>query len=146
MKKLVLLFVAIMVTVPVAALGEQVADPAETVAAFHEALASENREQVLELLSPELVIFEDSGKEASRKEYASHHLGSDMKFSAGAKRKILDQSVNVGKDTSWVMTRYTVKGKSGSKRIQLESAETIVLEKTDNGWRIAHIHWSNKVL
>lgn len=146
MKKLVLLFAAIMVTVPPAALGEQAAGPAETVAALHEALASGNREQVLELLSPELVIFEDSGKEASRNEYASHHLGSDMKFSAGAKRKILDQSVNVGEDISWVMTRYTVKGKVGSKRIQLESAETIVLEKIDDGWRIAHIHWSNKVL
>ena len=101
MKKLILLFAAIMVTVPAAAIGEQVVSPTETVAAFHEALASGNREQVLELLSPELVIFEDSAKEASRKEYASHHLGSDMKFSAGAKRKILDQSVNVEEDTSW---------------------------------------------
>jgi ketosteroid isomerase-like protein len=146
MKKLILLFAAIMVTVPVAALGEQVADPAETVAAFHQALASGDKDQVLGLLSAELVIFEDSGKEASRKEYASHHLGSDMKFSAGAKRKILDQSVNVGEETSWVMTRYSVKGQVGSKRIKLESAETIVLEKTDEGWRIAHIHWSNKVL
>ena len=146
MKKYFLLFAAIMVTVPMAAKGEQMNSPVETVAAFHEALASENREQVLGLLSPEVVIFEDSGKEASRKEYASHHLGSDMKFSAGAKRKILDQSVNTGEDTSWVITRYSVNGKSGNKRIKLESAETIILEKTDDGWRIAHIHWSNKVL
>lgn len=146
MKKFILLVAAIMVTVPVAAIGVQMTGPAETVAAFHQALASGDKDKILVMLSPDLIIFEDSGREASRKEYASHHLGADMKFSAEAKRKVLDQSVKIGEEISWVMTRYSVKGKISGKRISLESAETIVLEKISDGWRIAHIHWSNKVL
>jgi len=146
MKKFYLIAAAFMLAVPIPALGDQEAGPAKTVAAFHQALASEDKDRALELLSPELVIFEDSGKESSRKEYASHHLGADMKFSAGAKRKVLDQSVRIEDGTSWVMTRYSVKGKAGGKRLSLESAETMVLEKVPDGWRIVHIHWSNKVL
>lgn len=132
--------------VPQAGMAEQATGPGDTVATFHQALASGEREKVLEMLSPELIIFEDSGLEASRSEYASHHLGADMKFSAEATRKILTQTIRKGNDISWVMTQYSVKGKAGGKRIKLKSAETIVLERTSDGWLIAHIHWSNKLL
>ncbi len=146
MKKTLLLVVVCLLFVPMAALGEPTDGPAETVSAFHQALTSGNKELALELLSPDLIIFEDSAKEASREEYASGHLGPDMKFSAQAKRKVIDQKVKVSGNTSWVMTRYSVKGKAGGKRIKLKSAETMVLEKTPDGWQIVHIHWSNRIL
>ena len=146
MKKALCLVVMAMAVFPSSALTQQPADPGETVAAFHRALASGDRDQVLGLLSPDLILFEDTSKEASRREYASHHLGADMKFSAQASRKILDQKIRIEENISWVMTRYSVKGKAGGKQIKLESAETAVLEKVPEGWRIAHIHWSNRVL
>lgn len=146
MKKTLLAAIAFFLLVPMSSQGEQTMGPADRVAAFHEALASGDENRILEMLSPDLIIFEDSDSEASRREYSSHHLEADMKFSAKAKRKILDQSVKVSGETSWVMTRYQVQGTVGNRRIKLESAETMVLEKSPGGWRISHIHWSNKVL
>jgi ketosteroid isomerase-like protein len=146
MKKILLIVTVLLVVVPTATLGQQTGDPAATVASFHQALTSGEKEQVLGLLSPDLILYEDSGKEASRAEYASGHLGADMKFSAQAKRKVLEQSVKISGSTSWVMTRYSVKGKAGGKKIKLESAETMVLEKMPDGWQIVHVHWSNKIL
>ena len=145
MKKFLFLNVLFLMVVP-AVTAQQASGPAETVASFHQALTAGNKDKVLGMLSPELILFEDSGMEASRKEYSSHHLGADMKFSAGAKRKILNQSIRTEADISWVMTRYSVTGKAGGRQIKLESAETMVLERTPEGWRIAHIHWSNKIL
>ena len=49
--------------------------PEDAVEAFHAALAGQDREAVLALLVPEVVILESGGYEASREEYASHHLG-----------------------------------------------------------------------
>jgi len=145
-KKVLFAVVAVILVIPMATLGEQMEDPAGVVGAFHQTLASGEKDKVLELLSPDVILFEDSYEEPSRKAYDSGHLDADIGFSRDSKRKILEQTVKISGDAAWVLTRYSVKGKAGGKKIKLESAETMVLEKMPDGWQIVHVHWSNKIL
>ena len=122
------------------------AGPADTVAAFHEALASGEKEKALELLDPSLFIAEDGHAEDSRDHYSTGHMDADIKFLGKAKRKILLQKVNTSGDMAWVITRYETKVKLSGKRVKIVTVETMLLRKTEPGWRIVHIHWSNNVL
>ncbi len=84
--------------------------PVQTVAGFHEALASGDQQAVLGLLDPEVIIFESGGAELSRDEYASHHLGADMEFSGATRRKIVEQTKGEAGDAGWVLTRSETRG------------------------------------
>jgi ketosteroid isomerase-like protein len=120
------------------------ATPQQTVALFHEALASGDTESVLELLDPEVVIFESGGAELSRNEYASHHLEADMAFSAATTQTIIEQQGDHAGDTAWVLTRSKTQGKFRDKEIDSLGTETVVLWRGEHGWRIVHIHWSSR--
>ena len=118
--------------------------PADTVSAFHEALASGEKEKALELLDPDVMIFESGGAELSRDEYASHHLNADMEFSAATSRTIVDQQVGEIAGAAWTLTRSETRGMFREKEVDLLGVETVVLQHSDRGWRIVHIHWSSR--
>ncbi len=118
--------------------------PVQTVAAFHEALASGDRDVVLGLLDLEVRIFESGGVERSRDEYASHHLGADMEFSAATSREIVEQAKGEAGDAGWVLTRSETSGTFREKEIDLLGTETVLLRRGERGWRIVHIHWSSR--
>ncbi len=54
--------------------AQQAAAAAEVVSAFHQAMEDGDSVAALELLDPEVVIFESGSVEVSRDEYQSHHL------------------------------------------------------------------------
>ncbi len=118
--------------------------PQQTVALFHEALASGDRARVLEVVDPEVVIFESGGAELSRDEYASHHLEADMAFSAATMRTVVEQKEDHAGDTAWVLTRSETQGTFRDKEIDSFGTETVVLRRGEHGWRIVHIHWSSR--
>lgn len=118
--------------------------PAQTVASFHKALAAGDREAVLRFLDPDVTIFESGGAELSRDEYASHHLGADMEFSAATGQKIVDQSEGEAADAGWVLTRSETSGTFREKDVDLLGTETVLLRRGEHGWSIVHIHWSSR--
>lgn len=118
--------------------------PAQTVAAFHEALASGDRDKALELLDPAVTIFESGGAELSRDEYASHHLGGDMEFSAATTHTIVQQNAGEAGDVGWVLTRSETRGIFRDREIDALGVETVLLRRDEHGWRIVHIHWSSR--
>lgn len=118
--------------------------PSRTVALLHEALAGGDREAVLRLLDPKVTIFESGGAELSRDEYASHHLGSDMEFSAATTRRIVDQQEEETHDAAWVLTRSETSGTFREKEIDILGTESALLRRGEHGWRIVHIHWSSR--
>lgn len=119
-------------------------DPEDTVDAFHVALKNGDREAALELLVPEVFIFESGGAEMSRDEYASHHLGGDMKFSAAVDTEIVDRHSGSSSESAWVLTRSRTRGTYGDREIDAKGTETMVLVKSEDSWRIVHIHWSSR--
>src|SRR3954469_7320915 len=96
------------------------------------------------MLDPNVVIYEGGGVERSRAEYTSHHLQSDAQFLKNAKHQELSRTGNARGDLAWVATEARLTGSSGGKPVKLITAETMLLRKGTEGWRIVHIHWSNR--
>ena len=92
MKKRLLLVVAVTALTPHIARADQAPEAALRAAdAFHEALSAKHQDGALALLDSDVLIFESGGVELSKGEYASHHLGADMQFSAAMTRQVIDR-------------------------------------------------------
>lgn len=111
---------------------------------FSDALGSGDESVVLDLLADDVLIYESGGVEASRDEYAGHHLPADMKFLAGMEKTLLSQKVFEQGDLAIITSRSTLKGSYRDKPIDSKSTETLVLKRSENGWKIVHIHWSSR--
>jgi len=145
MRKYLEILLLLIMSVPASLVAEEDHDsPVQIVTAFHEALTAGDREAALRLLDPDVVIFESGGAELSREEYASHHLGSDMEFSAATTRKIVDQNETEVEEAGWVLTRSETRGTFRDREVDILGTETILLRRGMLGWRIAHIHWSSR--
>ncbi len=131
---------------PVADAGANAADadarPENVVDAFHGALRRGDEQAVIRLLLPEVQIFESGRVEASRAEYQSHHLQSDLKAAAAITHHVVDRSVETRGDMALVMSRTHVTGQYRNQDVNQAGTETMVLRRTPDGWRVRHIHWS----
>ena len=118
--------------------------PADVANRFHDLLAAGDSVGALALMVPEVVIFESGGVEASREEYRSHHLGSDVQFASSVKREVIDQRTEMLGDYALMLTRTRVSGTFREREINSRGVETLVLRRTADGWRIVHVHWSSR--
>lgn len=128
----------------VTSLAAQGGTPTAAVAAFHAALAAEDSAAAMALLDPAAIIFESGGAEMSAAEYAAHHLGADMEFTAATTRAVEDLRTTMAGDAAWVLTRSRTTGTIGDRPIDVRGVETMVLRRAAAGWRIVHIHWSSR--
>ena len=119
-------------------------EPEDAAEAFHAALAAKDKEAVLALLVPEVVILESGGHEASRDEYASHHLGADMEFAAATERTVETSWSDRQGEVAWILSATRTKGRFRDRDIDVRGVETILLKKVDGQWRIVHLHWSSR--
>jgi ketosteroid isomerase-like protein len=116
-------------------------DIAKTVAAFHQALATGDREAAMELLADDAQILE-SGHRQTREEYAHEHLAADIAFAKAVPNKRSAMIVRQQGDVAWASVTGRSLGEFKGKPISAETAELMVLARTDKGWRIRAIHWS----
>ncbi len=117
---------------------------AAVVDAFHAALAAGDRAGALSRLAAEVQIFEAGGAERSRDEYASHHLAGDMEYVAATRTELLSRTVEVAGDTAWVLTLSKTTGTFKGKAVSSRGAETMLLRRGAEGWKIVHVHWSSR--
>ena len=118
--------------------------PAETVDAFFKALAAGDLAKAESLLDPDVRIFESGGVERSAKEYAAHHMQGDAAFLKTATQAVSARTGAAVGDLAWVASEQRITGTSRDKPVDILSTETMVLQKTSDGWRIVHIHWSSR--
>lgn len=114
--------------------------PVRTVNAFRLALETGNETAALELLTPELLVYELGDQDRTRGEYAAHHLRADMAFLAKVRVRVLEQSASEDGALAWVVTRSRISGASANS----VGTETMVLRRNAQGWRVVHIHWSSR--
>ena len=119
-------------------------DAKGTLDAFHAALVAGDRAKALELLSPDVAIYEAGYVERSRDEYASHHLGGDMEFAKTSTRKVLKENEQVIGNTAIIWQETETTGTSRGKPVHAMGTETAVLEQKGDAWAIVHIHWSSR--
>lgn len=127
-------------TIPLALPAQDQASPVRTVNAFRLALERGNEGAALELLAPELLVYESGDQNRTRGEYAAHHLTADMAFLAKSRVRVLDQRASGDGALAWVATRSRITWPSGD----LVGTETMVLRREPDGWRIVHVHWSSR--
>ena len=119
-------------------------DPQATVAAFHEALAQGDSIAALELLHPDVRIYEQ-GHAESLEEYRAGHLAADIRFAEAVSRHVLREELLDGVDGLVVyLAEVHTAGRMGDREIDAQGVETVVLERTTDGWRIRHVHWSTR--
>ncbi|TVP43417.1 MAG: DUF4440 domain-containing protein [Gemmatimonadales bacterium] len=118
-------------------------DPAAVVSAFHEALAAGDSATAVGLLHPDVVVFEQGAAE-DLEEYRSHHLAADIRFASRTTRHVLGEEWLESGDFVLYTARSHTTGQIGERKIESHGVETLVLSRTTQGWRIRHIHWSNR--
>ena len=110
---------------------------------YHEALESEDKETAMKLLSDD-VLIQEGGNLETGEEYKSHHMISDMEYSAAVsgKREVIEAVVdgNIG----WVMSSSSMVGEFRGKEINSTGAELMILRKENGSWKIRAIHWSSR--
>ena len=110
---------------------------------YDAALAAGDSAKAVALLADDLMVME-AGAIETRAEYLAHHLGADMKASAGAKGERTVLKVSVVGDAAYIITK-TVRPPTGAQgSTGSELAELMVLAKTSAGWQIKAIHWSSR--
>lgn len=120
------------------------ADAKEALASFHAALVAGDKPKALELLAPDVTIYESGHVERSRNEYASHHLDGDIAFAKTTTRKVLRHSERIEGNAAFVWEETETTGASGGKDVHVFGTETAMLEKKGNSWTITHVHWSSR--
>lgn len=147
MHRLIAIMALFVATVPISA--QQATDSAReaevvsVVEAFHAALAAGDSLAALEQLHPDLLVFE-SGHAESLSEYRSGHLSADMGFAGATRREVTDQNVVLRGDVAMYTSVTSTTGTWREREIDATGAETMVLVRTAEGWRIRHIHWSSQ--
>lgn len=123
----------------------QAAQPAvEIIEQFGKALASGDLAAVGNLLDPAVLILESGGAERSREEYLDHHAIADAAFLEGAHLQTRRRVARISGDTVWVGSESELHATRDGKATTTLSTETMVLNRTPEGWRIVHIHWSSR--
>lgn len=125
--------------------GDTVDAPAvkAAVRAFHEALAAGDSARALELLHPDVRVYE-GGHAETLAEYRSGHLVADMEFSAAVEREVLDEQVFGGAGRAVYLGEYRMAGTFRGEDVEAHGTETMVLLRAPDGWRIRHVHWSSR--
>ena len=127
----------------VAGKGSQTQAAENIVDAFRKALTDGDSKQAMALLSDDVLIYESGGAEASKAEYASHHLEADIAFLKGIKQSVSARSAQASGDMALITTKGAAVGTYKDKSIDSASTETMVLRLTEGKWKIVHIHWSS---
>lgn len=122
----------------------QAASPKQVVHRFHEALRAGDSQAARSLLHPEVMIFEGGTAETSRTQYESHHLQADMAFAKGVTRTVTKELARTQGEHAIVLSAYTLEGVFRGRPVSVRGLETMVLAPFQEGWRITHIHWSDR--
>lgn len=135
---------------PVAAEEWQTDVPAEARAAvavvdrFFASLSAGDIDGAAAELDPGLIVLESGGAERSAAEYLSHHAGSDAQFLKTAQQRPGRRVARANGDLAWVASDNDLVIQQEGKPLTIASAETMVLRRAGDGWKIVHIHWSSR--
>jgi ketosteroid isomerase-like protein len=117
--------------------------PSDAVDAFHAALRSKDTAGALSLLDRGLVVFEFGAVDPTVEAYALQHLRFDIDMAAATQWKLESRRVGGEGNERWVLSTYRVTGtQSDGTPIDQITLETVILRRTGDLFRIAHLHWS----
>ncbi len=144
MQRVILLSTVLCLATSALTVGGQEMSSADVVDAFHRAVTEGDSTSALSYLLPDVIIFESGGSELSREEYRSHHLRADISASRQSSRTLVDRKTEMAGDVAWILSQTRTVAENRNPPSISVGTETMVLRRTSEGWRIAHIHWSSR--
>lgn len=120
------------------------ADAVATVERFSTALGSGDLAGAASELDPAVLILESGGVERSRDEYLAGHAKHDADFLKSAHVTLERRVAHASGDLAWVGSESGIHARKGEQTLAIASTETMVLRRTDQDWKIVHIHWSSR--
>ena len=127
---------------PTEILAESASSVAGTADKFDLAIKHGDTDAIRTILDDDVLIYEAGNVEGSFEEYASHHMSADIQFMSTMEKTILSRKLFENGDLAVVSTEYRMKGGYKGRFIDKTTMETLVLRKSETGWKIVHIHWS----
>lgn len=130
--------------VPLLDVSPDAADAVAVVERFGAALAAADYATVRSVLDADVLILESGGAERDRAQYLSHHAIDDAKALQGAQLRLVHRRARVEGALAWVASESEIRlHQRGEPRV-VSSTETMVLQRSAEGWHIVHIHWSSR--
>ncbi|HKY90830.1 MAG TPA: nuclear transport factor 2 family protein [Nevskiaceae bacterium] len=118
------------------------AAPTDALDHFHAAIEKGDVNKVLDLLAPEVTIYEQGFAETSRESWTANQLKDAIEFALRTDRRTLRRESRQVGDLAYVVTTTLTTGTIEGHKLELEGAETAVLRQEGGVWRIVHLHWS----
>ena len=113
------------------------------MSAFDEAFVAKDLTRLAVLYHPDVTIFEGGGTNHGWADYRDHHLGPELQGFADLHFSHTNVRVHLlSPDTAYVTSEYALKARVKDRDVETGGLETLVLVKSDGGWRIRHSHTS----
>jgi len=113
------------------------------VDAFQAALRAGDIDRAAGYLDPHVVILESGAAEHSRDEYLAVHAPADAQFMKMVKVTPGRRTTRIEGNLAWVASLSEFEIEKEGQIAFIDSAETMVLRRDPEGWKIVHIHWSS---
>lgn len=120
------------------------ADAVAAVDRFSVALGTGALDKAAAELDPSVLILESGGVERSRDQYLSGHAKNDAAFLKAAHVTLQRRTAQSSGDLAWVASESEIHVMKDKEMLKIASTETMVVRRTDQGWKIVHIHWSSR--
>jgi ketosteroid isomerase-like protein len=128
------------------AMSEDLREVRETIEGFEDALRAGDFAKVSSLLHADVLVLESGGAERSREEYLATHARADAEFLKGVTSSEGTSSVRVSGELAWATNTSQLRFERDGKARGADAAETMILQRGPEGWKIVHIHWSSRPL
>lgn len=127
-----------------ARLSPAATEATNVVNAFMGALAGNQLETARQLMLPSAVILVNGNVIGTRDAYIDGPAKADAAALAKVQRELLRRDASADANTSLVLSEKRIRPAGAAESASEIVTETMVLARTPAGWKIAHIHWSNR--
>ena len=115
----------------------------QAVDAFMAAMAGGQFETARQLMTPDAMVMANGVVLGPRDAYIDGAAKQIAAALQNSKRELLHRKVDAGPNVAWVLSEKLVKpSKQGVPAEVL--TETMLLARTAQGWKVAHVHWSTR--
>lgn len=117
----------------------------KVLAEYRAAMEAKSIEKLAAVMDPNLLILEGVHTNVGWADYRDNHIGPEMrdwKEFKVADPKVLE--VVIAGDMAYAVEQAVITIAMAEKTVVIDAAETFVLRKGPEGWKIKHLHYSGK--
>jgi len=116
----------------------------QVVDSFMDVLVSGRFDAARELMAPDAVVIANGQVLGQRDDYIDGAAKGDSAALRTVRREVLRRDTRAGADVAWVLTEKRLRAMATAQGPSEVVVETMLLARTNAGWKITHIHWSGR--